>query len=172
MTIPGWTPEQDKLLTALVVEAKISYNEAAGIINRSFRTNFSRNAAIGRGKRIGLCAPRKIVEKPVMHQKPSEPKAAPLPRPPRRPARLKIVPPAIEEPQEPVNAPIACDPVPFGAFNLVDLEINQCRFPFGEGPILFCGASCRDGDPYCTEHMRLTRRSAEEQPKGERVRAA
>jgi GcrA cell cycle regulator len=43
---------------------------------------------------------------------------------------------------------------------LVDLEADDCRYPYGgdaEGePITFCGHPRRDGSSYCPSHFHLT----------------
>lgn len=35
---------------------------------------------------------------------------------------------------------------------LPKLEDNDCRFPFGEGPFLFCGDEQQAGSSYCSHH--------------------
>lgn len=35
---------------------------------------------------------------------------------------------------------------------LVELEDNDCRFPFGEGPFLFCGDPVQGKSSYCAHH--------------------
>lgn len=35
---------------------------------------------------------------------------------------------------------------------LIDLERNDCRFPFGDGPFLFCAEVQKLGSSYCAEH--------------------
>ena len=43
---------------------------------------------------------------------------------------------------------------------LIDLEDNDCRYPYGgdtDGePITFCGHPRREGSSYCTSHFHLT----------------
>lgn len=38
---------------------------------------------------------------------------------------------------------------PVGQFTIMDLAEDTCRFPFGDGPFLFCGATPLLGKPYC-----------------------
>lgn len=35
---------------------------------------------------------------------------------------------------------------------LLELEDNDCRFPFGEGPFLFCGDPVQGRSSYCAHH--------------------
>lgn len=35
---------------------------------------------------------------------------------------------------------------------LLDLERNECRWPYGDGPFTFCGCATEDGKPYCLPH--------------------
>ena len=36
--------------------------------------------------------------------------------------------------------------------SLLDLERGQCRWPFGDGPITFCGHVVRSKSSYCPHH--------------------
>lgn len=38
---------------------------------------------------------------------------------------------------------------------LMQLEPDDCRFPFGDGPITFCGHPKTPGSSYCREHHLL-----------------
>ena len=48
--------------------------------------------------------------------------------------------------------------------SLVELEVGDCRYPYGgdkEGePINFCGHPCFSGSSYCASHFHLTREPA------------
>jgi hypothetical protein len=48
---------------------------------------------------------------------------------------------------------------PVGEFTIVDLGPDTCRFPFGDGPFLFCGATPMPGKPYCAGCIRGLYRS-------------
>jgi GcrA cell cycle regulator len=37
--------------------------------------------------------------------------------------------------------------------SLIDLQANECRWPYGDGPFTFCGCASEDGNPYCSPHM-------------------
>lgn len=42
---------------------------------------------------------------------------------------------------------------------LLDLENNECRFAFGDGPFLFCADATKPGSSYCAEHHAMCFRS-------------
>jgi GcrA cell cycle regulator len=48
-------------------------------------------------------------------------------------------------------------PAPAKALNVafMDLRRNQCRWPLGESPFLFCGLPQHGGRPYCPAHSRI-----------------
>lgn len=52
---------------------------------------------------------------------------------------------------------------PIGQFTIMDLADDTCRFPLGDGPFLFCGATPVPGKPYCARCVRgLYRRAGDE----------
>lgn len=38
---------------------------------------------------------------------------------------------------------------------LLDLTATTCRWPYGDGPITFCGCSCEESEPYCDGHAAI-----------------
>jgi hypothetical protein len=48
---------------------------------------------------------------------------------------------------------------PIGRFTIMDLADDTCRFPIGDGPYLFCGATPVEGKPYCERCVRGLYRS-------------
>jgi GcrA cell cycle regulator len=69
---------------------------------------------------------------------------------PRKPAGAKIGPVALR-----------CVDVSPRHLSLVELERNDCRYPYGGGEdgstITFCGHPRRKGSSYCTPHFHLAR---------------
>ena len=65
----NWAPEQSKLLRELVARG-LSYAEIANAINAKFRTCYSRNAAIGRAKRMGITESDRAKPQPLPRQPP------------------------------------------------------------------------------------------------------
>lgn len=155
MQATNWAPEHSAALRELMAKG-LSYSEIAKTINERFGTNYTRNATIGRSKRMGLTRPAK----------PASPQHVP---PQTRPSRThragsagaatKAEPiPAIQH-AEPVK--LRCVGIRPRLVPLVELEAGDCRYPYrgdkdGE-PITFCGHPRREGSSYCTPHFRLTR---------------
>ena len=65
----NWAPEHSELLRELVARG-LSYAEIANAINAKFRTCYSRNAAIGRAKRMGITESDRAKPQPLPRQPP------------------------------------------------------------------------------------------------------
>jgi GcrA cell cycle regulator len=154
-----WTKQQDAALKAHI-GAGLSYAAAAGEINLEFKTNYTRNAAVGRGLRLGMCNPaqKKKPGPKRRHPKPWDAQgiskrtwyrrrnAAPAaPKPAFRP---RIDRAEIET--------LRCIEVVPLHLNLLELEPNQCRWPYGDGPFTFCGHPQLSGFVYCAPHVGLS----------------
>ena len=156
MQATNWAPEHSVALRELVAKG-LSYSEIAKTINERFGTNYTRNAAIGRSKRMGLIGPAKPASPSL------RPNRLKPPRPQRRGrsravASAQPIPAAVES-AEPVR--LRCVGIRPRLVPLVELEPGDCRYPYGgdrDGePITFCGHPRRQGSSYCTPHFRLTR---------------
>jgi len=133
-----WTPDQDDVLRNLRAEG-CSYGVIAIDLDKS------RNACISRAKRLGV---------PLTVRAPTEPRRLPRPR------KVKM---------QPQNINIAPDPLPelpasstFLGIPLLELKANDCRFPRGEGPFLFCGQPKAEGSFYCGSCQRIVYRGFSE----------
>ena len=80
MELWNWAPEHSDALREFVAKG-LSYSEAAQAINSRFNTSYSRSAALGRARRLGLTAGDR--RKPSMPTKPAEM--------PTRPADLRDI---------------------------------------------------------------------------------
>ncbi len=49
---------------------------------------------------------------------------------------------------------------------LLDLEPEDCRYPFGDGPIVFCGCPAVAGSSYCLPHKILCTKAPEHHRRG------
>jgi GcrA cell cycle regulator len=151
-----WTPEHSQALRDHVARG-ISFARAAAEINAQFGTAYTRNAAIGRGKRMGLVVP-------VRQEDPTPAKGSP-PKKVKSRKRKGAEPPR----PEPENVPaVPATPVQLHCVGisprlipLVELEPGDCRYPYGgdkdDEPIAFCGHPRCAGSSYCTPHFHLTR---------------
>jgi len=155
----SWAPEHSAALREFV-ERGMSYADAADAVNARFGTTYSRSAAIGRAKRMGL----------VVGGRPED-RLAMIPRMQKGPdARgngtrkrsdhhggVAGSPPASAERAEP--AKLRCVGLQPRLLSLAELEDGDCRYPYGgdkEGDaITFCGHPRFSGSSYCGPHLHL-----------------
>ena len=156
MQSSGWTEQHSQALREYLGKG-LSFAEIANAINARLNTAYSRNATIGRARRMGISGP----ERP-------ERRLRPKPQPKPAPVRLKklharSVAPA--RPKLPVGELAAalnlrCVGIAPRHLSLIDLEPGDCRYPYGgdkEGEaITFCGHPRREGSSYCVSHFHLT----------------
>jgi GcrA cell cycle regulator len=154
MQANNWAPEHSAALGEFLAQG-MSFSAIAEAINRKFGTSYTRNAAIGRSKRMGLSGmdpgerqleralnaesvrPKRFSRRGVVPEAP-----APAPRPLAEPAKLR------------------CVGISPRLVSLIELAPGDCRYPYGgdkdDEPIVFCGHPRRDGSSYCTPHFHLT----------------
>jgi GcrA cell cycle regulator len=150
-------PEAHSQALREYLQKGLSYAEIAKAINARFDTAYSRNAAIGRAKRMGLAGP----ERP---ERSFRPKPQPQPSPVRlhkmRARFLAESRPRLKVLERAAALKLRCVGVAPRHLALVDLEPGDCRYPYGgdeEGqPITFCGHPRRPGSSYCVSHFHLT----------------
>ena len=145
----------------------LSFAEIARALNQQFGTAYTRNATIGRARRLGLSVPVRPHSASVMNA-PKRPDAKRLREP--RARKVGHVPPksstfksttikscTVERAQA---LQLRCVAITPRHVLLVDLETNDCRYPYGgdvEGePITFCGHPRHEGSSYCLSHFHLT----------------
>jgi GcrA cell cycle regulator len=130
----------------------LSFAEIAEAINAKFKTDYSRNAAIGRAKRMGLAdldrpkSPPIVTTRRVQETEERRAPSFPWPTPVLKPAK---------------TPKLRCVDIDPRHLSLIDLEPGDCRYPYGgdeEGEaITFCGHPQRLGSSYCTAHFHLSR---------------
>jgi GcrA cell cycle regulator len=152
-----WEEAHSSALRELV-EKGLPFSEIARALNQRFGTAYTRNAAIGRARRLGLSVPQ-----------PADP-AGPFPAA-KKPDARRIREKRARNLAKPVGKPdtqeraatlqLRCVAITPRHLALVDLEADDCRYPYGgdvEGePITFCGHPRREGSSYCVSHFHLTR---------------
>jgi GcrA cell cycle regulator len=154
MEATDWAPEHSDALKEHLGRG-MSFSKIAEAINAQFNTNYSRNATIGRARRMGLAGSERATTPtdlvPRMggqHEVRSEPKA---------PARY--LPKAAFEPVD--QSKLRCVEIEPRHLSLIELERRDCRYPYGgdaEGEaITFCGHPRRPGSSYCAPHFLLSR---------------
>jgi GcrA cell cycle regulator len=150
-----WAPEHSDALRDCLSRG-MSYGQAASAINVRFGTEFTRNAAVGRAKRLGLktASVRKLL--PRRHRParwgdsaPNPPQTAVRPAAPAVPA-LALAP-----------VKLRCVGIKPRLLAFADLEPGDCRYPYGgekEGEAYaFCGHPRIPHSSYCRPHHDLTR---------------
>jgi GcrA cell cycle regulator len=158
MELTNWAPEHSDALREHLAWG-LSFSEAARRINEKFGTEYSRNAAIGRAKRLGLVGagrpntPARVI--PPRLERPYDPPA----RESKSTSTAFRWPAPEMGKAEPVN--LRCVEIEPRHLSLVELEHGDCRYPYGgdeEGEaITFCGHPRRTGSSYCTPHFHLSR---------------
>ena len=150
-----WAPEHSGALRDLLAR-RLSFSEVAAVINKRFNTTYSRNAVIGRARRMGLAGADRPGPLPCVQPQ--------LNRPgelcsvvPKSPKFHWPMPPSREvKPVQP-----RCVEIEPRHLSLVELDRSDCRYPYGgdeEGEaITFCGHPRRPGSSYCTPHFHLSR---------------
>jgi GcrA cell cycle regulator len=154
-----WAPEHSDALRDCLSRG-LSYGQAARAINAKFGTEFTRNAAIGRAKRLGLnVAPvRKVAlrRSPVSRPRPAQP--MPTSRANAGRARDSGTPAPVPQSANPVK--LRCVGIKPRLLAFADLEPGDCRYPYGgekEGEAYaFCGHPRLPHTSYCRPHYQLT----------------
>jgi GcrA cell cycle regulator len=160
MQATNWPPEHSEALREYLARG-MSYSLIADAINAKFNSAYSRNAAIGRAKRMGLsgsgpAGPDHSREQPELLSRPRPPQLHKISE--RYATTLRRSMPVFERVD---GAKLRCADVDPRHLSLADLERGDCRYPYGgdeEGEaITFCGHPRRPGSSYCTAHFHLTR---------------
>lgn len=146
-----WTPERVSTLTRLWAEGA-----SASEVARELGSGVGRNAVICKVHRLKL-PKRRTISRTYPVPKPRRLKKVLSPRVPKmKPMRLPSPSPLSDMPidPQPVNAK-AWEPLPGTVpVALVDLERDQCKWPCGEAPFVFCGQPALADHPYCEHHTR------------------
>jgi GcrA cell cycle regulator len=150
----AWPDEQVAELKLLFGEGK-SFSQIAVALNRKFKTGHSRNAALGKAKRIGLergsaKAPQRLAGAAVA-----------MIRAARKPPREGMAAPMAWGAQ---SSPVAVAPTPYvdrpetaGKKTLLQLLDHDCKWGVGDPRPMgfrFCAEPVEPGRSYCPPHCR------------------
>ena len=140
-----------------LVEKGLPFSEIARALNERFGTAYSRNAAIGRARRLGLSTPERSHSGGVFAA-PKKPDARRICE--KRARSFSKGEPRLSTLQRAAVLQLRCVAITPRNLALVDLAPDDCRYPYGgdaEGePITFCGHPRREGSSYCPSHFHLT----------------
>lgn len=152
-----WTDERIALLVKL-------RDEGVCAADIGERIGASRNAVLGKAFRLDLPPPK---VKPKSTPGPRQAKAKSAPQQPRIFRQvMRIVPANIHGGMRIVRAvetdqpALRCAEVEPRNISLIDLEPNDCRYPYGDGPMTFCGHPKIAGSSYCFHHFHLCRQES------------
>jgi len=153
---PGhWSSEQSDALCDLFFKG-MSYAEIGRQINARFGTAYTRNAVVGRAKRLGLSISGRVASPSIVPSLPGEPSLLSQPR--VVPPGLNLPPPSVLKPVKHVK--LRCVGIQPRLISLLELGHRDCRYPYGgdkEGEeIAFCGHPRQQGSSYCAPHAHLT----------------
>ena len=150
-----WASEHSDALRDLLAR-RLSFSKIAAVINRTFNTDYSRSATLGRARRMGLLGPYRPGLSPLVQ-----------PQLNRLGEICSIAPtsPRLQWPVPPFKAEkplkLRCVEIDPRHLSLIELTYGDCRYPYGgdvEGEaITFCGHPRRPGSSYCTPHFHLSR---------------
>ncbi len=137
----GWTPEEDAVIRNRA--RTHSATQIAGLL-----PGRSRASVIGRAWRLGASlAKDSATRRELEHPGRVRPRRA---APPLMPAEDPRTWPAASAGAR--RAALAVEPrlIPMAA-----LRAGDCRWPYGDGELRFCGRRAREGRPYCAGHHGL-----------------
>lgn len=141
-----WTDDKVALLKKLKLDDHLSFTQIA------HEMGISRNKVCGKLHRLGLTSPapfmRDRVEKPPRKRKPRITIFQANGSSSHRRIILRA------ESKDAIK--LRCAGIEPRNLGLLDLQRNDCRYPYGDGPFTFCGHAQLDGSPYCAAHARLT----------------
>jgi GcrA cell cycle regulator len=150
-----WAPEHCAALRQYHARG-MSFLAIAKAINAEFKTGYSRNATIGRARRMGLAGPDRPGDRVELSPIAAAPRLRKL-RERSQPELMRPMP--VFERAEPVK--LRCVEIVPRHLSLMDLEPGDCRYPYGgdaDGEaISFCGHPRRTDSSYCAPHFHLTR---------------
>lgn len=165
----AWTQEMVDHLTTRWRE-QTSATELAHELSGMAGRAVTRNAVLGKVHRLGLTG---AGAKPH-HTRPAQDKRG---RAVAAPASVGVLPAEVrtmETEQVTPAAPVALGGVPLFPEGPASLPMIACRWPlWGKTHTgMVCGATCKDGKPYCADHCRIAYQPPAERKPGEKKRVA
>ncbi len=155
MQSSDWAPEHSDALREHLARG-LAYSEIARAINAKFGTAYSRNATIGRARRMGLAGSGRPKDWAPLSPRAQQPSLRKLRE--YFAAEFRRWVPIFESVE---NLKLRCVDVDPRHLSLFELAPGDCRYPYGgdeEGEaISFCGHPVQDGTSYCAAHFELTR---------------
>lgn len=143
-----WATPHDVALAKHLGDDK-SMAETAKALNIEFGTEYSRNAIIGRANRLGL---KSNVPKSQGSKRQARYHGGEKPKYVRK---IVVKKPPVFKCDTATGLRVA-DVVP-RMITLIELAPGDCRWPYGDGPFVFCGCAVISEGSYCEAHQALSR---------------
>ena len=136
-----WTTRMNSTLIELLDDTGMTYSAVAAKMSAIFGMNITKNACIGKARRLGVAMRDQTQRQPIVGKQPT--------------IRVKKV---------RVDAPIA-PKIPHrlkpGHITIYQLREGVCKWPLGpplaSPPFLYCGEAAPLGCPYCRHHTQKAR---------------
>ena len=138
-----WTEERTAELARLYAD-----DYSASLIADALG-NISRQAVIAKIHRMGL--PRRGVGRHPTKELTADGQRTSMPRALRRVVPRPSPPPPV------INISLRCVEIEPRHLSLLDLEPGDCRYPYGDEAITFCGHPKMEKTSYCVPHFHLCR---------------
>jgi hypothetical protein len=136
-----WTPAMVDRFKELVADKDLAYRDIAAQMSHEFGVNLTKNACIGKGRRLGVEA-----RQPGLGN-----------RRPAKKTKNKYVRIQVDAPIAPVMAPRVRDPAL--GITIYELREGDCKWPLGKTgdypPFMYCGGPALFGQPWCKKHCEL-----------------
>jgi GcrA cell cycle regulator len=159
-----WPEEHTQELIRLAGE-KLSYRAIANVLNEKFGTSYTKNSMIGKAARLGL-SKESAPTVPGNHKPKADRKTPYKVRAPRKQTEGVKREVFRAKPNSNGGAPglvrvtlaeisLRCVEIEPRNVSLIDLGPDDCRYPYGDNQILFCGHPKMAGSSYCVPHHHL-----------------
>ena len=156
MELSYWPPSHCDALREFLTRG-MTYRDAVQALNARFGTDYSRSAALGRARRMGLPAIERQEAPRGVEQGPSRQVVGPRSDDFFLLKLLRSRPSLARHPR----VQLRCVEITPRQLELAELEEDDCRYPYGgeeEGQVItFCGHPSKEGSSYCAPHFYLTR---------------
>jgi hypothetical protein len=145
-----WTKDRMAQLRALHRNDKLSFDTIAEILSEDFGVTLTKNACIGKARRMGL--PERKHTKRKVFRGDKRRRHITLVASAPAPIEVEVVPCVLPRWKVMVNEA----PAERGKLTLMQLDGNKCHWPSGDRvPYLFCGAPTA-GKTYCAYHTGIS----------------
>jgi len=138
-----WSPEAEARLTELYTQGR-AFSHIAQLLCDEGICDRTRNSVIGKVHRMRL-PPRERGINPMKQSRRQKQD--------KQNARRKLV-RAARRAVAPVKVKPRCETIEPKHITIIELEIDSCRFPYGDNPpFTYCGLEVEAGCSYCFHHM-------------------